>query len=433
MGIVIQIPSNAPKMTDFEAFFLKILAQLAIIILAARLGGWIAAKWGQPIVVGEIAAGLVLGPSLLGRVWPDGLSMIFSTDTSLTLHAFSELGLVFLMFLVGLEFDFTLLRQVGTTSLRVAVAGLVLPLAMGLALAAMTQPLLAAEVDRLSFMLIVAVAMSITAIPILGRIMIELNMHKTHLGVLTITAAAIDDVGGWLLLAGISGVLHGHFSLFNSTMMFLMLIVFCLAVIFVVRPGLMKGVPDMNLKEEFAEIEPATLSQFSLVLSLVLLSAMATNAIGIFSVFGPFILGAAFSDKRWFHQNMVGPLRPVVYSLFLPVFFTYTGLRTDIGTLATLSDWLMLVIFLLVAVGGKCGGCFIAARYSGLPWRQSACVAVMMNTRALMGLIAINIGRDLGVVPDRVFSILVLVALLTTVMTMPLLRRLLPPIEAQPI
>ncbi len=416
-------------MHDFETFFLKILAQLAIIMLAARLGGWAASKLGQPIVVGEIAAGLLLGPSLLGRIWPDGLAIVFSADTSQTLHVFSELGLVLLMFLVGLEFDFSLLRQVGGTSLRVAIAGLALPLVLGFALAGWLQPSLAADVDRLSFMLIVAVAMSITAIPILGRIMIEVGLNKTPLGVLTITAAAIDDAGGWLLLAGISGVLHGNYSVWSTARMSLLIALFCLIVVFVVRPLLIKWVSRMpvDAATDPASAAPASITQFAVVLTLVLLSAMATNVIGIFSIFGPFVLGAALSDQRWFHHHFVGSLRPVVYAMFLPVFFTYTGLRTDIGTLATPQDWLMMLIVLAVAVGGKCGGCLLAARSGGLAWRESACVAVMMNTRALMGLIAINIGRDLGVVPDRVFTILVLVALITTVMTMPLLRRLLRP------
>ncbi len=409
-------------MDDFEVFFLKVLAQLALIIVAARIGGWLALKLRQPVVVGEIAAGLVLGPSLLGRIWPGGLQSVFSPETSQTLHVFSELGLVLLMFLVGLEFDFSLLRRVGSTSMRVALAGLVLPLTMGLGLAWWAHPRIAPDVDPTGFMLIVAVAMSITAIPILGRIMIEIGLHKTPLGVLTITAAAIDDVAGWLLLACVSGVLQGDFSFWQTGRMVLLIAAFCLLVILVVRPWMARWSVGAT---QGGDADSVSIAKFSVVLALVLLSAMATNAIGIFSVFGPFVLGAAISDQRWFHHHVAAPLRPVVYALFLPVFFTYTGLRTDVGTLATTTDWLMMLLFLAVAVGGKFGGCAVAARWSGLEWRQSASVAVMMNTRALMGLIAINIGRNLGVVPDRVFTILVLVALLTTVMTMPLLRRFL--------
>lgn len=409
-------------MAELEKLLLDVLIQLVVIMVAARAGAWLLGRLGQPQVVGEIIAGLVLGPSVLGRLAPELGAAVFSPDTTLVFRVLSELGLVLLMFLIGLEFDFAHLKQVGRVATGVAAAGIALPFALGISLAGWMHPLVAPDANRAGFMLIVAVALSITAIPILGRIMIELDIHRTRLGTLTITAAAIDDALGWILLAAVSALIHGAFELTAVVRMTAMTVAFVLGCWFLARPLLARS-SDYLLRRDRGEL---SLTGLSAVLVLVFLAAALTNAIGIFSIFGPFVLGATLSDRHELREAVMRRLREIVYALFLPIFFTYTGLRTDVSLLESPLHWWLCGLVVVAAVVGKVGGCGLAARAGGLSWRESGCVAIMMNTRALMGLIAINVGRDLGVIPDSVFCMLVIMALATTLLTTPLLVRLLP-------
>lgn len=412
-------------MSDFEVVFRQILLQLVVVIAAARLGGWAFLSIGQPRVVGEIAVGLLLGPSLLGRLAPEFSALLFPAEAALVFRSLSELSLVLLMFLIGMEFDFSHLRSVGKVAAGVAASGILLPFGLGLGLAWAIHPLVASEVHRLGFMLIVGVALSITAIPILGRIMIELGIHRTRLGTLTITAAAIDDALGWILLASVSAAIHGGFDALAVARMLAFTAAFVAVCVFAVQVIFRSGAEQFLIRKD-GELSATGLS---CILIGVLLAAAATNAIGVFSIFGPFVLGAALSDRVRLHAAVKQRMNDFVYAFFLPIFFTYTGLRTDVGALTSVRDWAIAATLLAVAVAGKVLGCGLAARWGGFSWRESGCVAVMMNTRALMGLVAVNVGRDLGVVPDAVFCMLVLVALATTIVTMPVLRRLLPPVE----
>lgn len=409
-------------MEHFESFFFHVLLQLIVIIAAARAGAWIFGKLGQPQVVGEILAGLLLGPSLLGRFAPEWLDYLFPPDTTLVFHTLSEIGLVLLLFLIGLEFDFSHLRHTGRIAAGVAVAGIVAPFALGAGLAWWMQPHVAQEVDRAAFTLFVATALSITAIPVLGRIMLELNIHRSPLGVLTITAAAVDDALGWILLAAVSAVVRGGFDWLDTAVMLAASVGFVVACVLFVRPLVSLLVRRGGIVQD-GEL---SLGGLTLVLAAVLLAALATNRIGIFSVFGPFVLGAALSHELELVEAVSRRLKQFVFVFFLPIFFTYTGLRTDVGSLDSAWLWLLCGLVLATAVIGKMAGCGLAARLGGLTWRESGCVAAMMNTRGLMGLIAINVGRELKVIPDSVFCMLVLMALATTMLTTPLLRRLLP-------
>ncbi len=408
-------------MHEWEDFLLQVLVQLIAIIASARVGAWAFAKLGQPQVVGEIATGLLLGPSLLGYLVPDIMSYVFPADTTVVFRVLSELGLMLLMFLVGLEFDFSHLRNVGRTAVGVAAVGIALPFSLGAALALWMHPQVAPEVDQIGFVLIVSIALSITAIPILGRIMIELQIHRTRLGTTTITAAAIDDVIGWILLATASTLIHGDFEFVFVLRIVLLTIAFTIAC-WLIAPAIFRHIAHPAGKPT----REAAVGELSAVLIAVFVAAAATQAIGIFSVFGPFILGAVLSGHHCLRENVKSRLQDVVNALLLPIFFTYTGLRTNIGLLDSPADWLMCGMLILVAIFGKVVGCGLAARSGGLTWRESGCIAVMMNTRALMGLIAINVGRDLGIIPDNVFCMLVIMALVTTFMTTPLLRLLLP-------
>lgn len=405
----------------FEDLIFHVIVQLAVIIVVARIGARVFGLLGQPQVVGEILAGLMLGPSLLGRLSPELRDYVFPQNTSEIFHVLSEIGLILLMFLIGMDFDFSHLRHIGRTASSVALAGIALPFVLGSCAALAIHAQVAADINRVGFVLFVATALSITAIPILGRIMTELNIQRTRLGVLTITAAAVDDALGWILLAAVSAIVRGSFQWLDVALMLLATLAFIAIIWGIVRPPLVRLIE----RNAFCDGDELSLGGLAAVLTLMLVTAAITNRIGIFSIFGPFVLGAALSHERRFCEIVSNRLRHFVHVFFLPIFFTYTGLRTDIGFLNSVSLWLICGLLLLAAVVGKMAGCGLAARAGGLSWRESLCVAIMMNTRALMGLIAINVGRQLGVIPESVFCMLVIMALLTTVVTTPVLKCML--------
>jgi Kef-type K+ transport system membrane component KefB len=270
--------------------------------------------------------------------------------------------------------------------------------------------------------------MSITAIPVLGRIMMELNITRTRMGAVTISAAAVDDACGWILLATISSVVQARFHPWITLRMIALTAGFFLLMLLVIRPMLVRfvqraiarGAGDMGI------------NGLAIVYSVLFLCAMATSAIGIFAIFGAFMLGTILSDQVEFRESMARHLRDFLTVIFLPIFFTYTGLRTNIGTLESPVEWLMFAGILLCAVAGKLGGCGMAAALSGFPRREALSIGTLMNTRGLMELIVINVGRDLGVLPDSVFCMLVLTALVTTFMTTPLLLWLKKGTELEP-
>lgn len=404
-----------------EAMMLQVVLQLIVIIAFARIGGRVFKLLGQPQVVGEIATGMLLGPSFFGRLNPGLSAQIFSDETSQVFMVLGQLGLIFLMFIVGLEFDFGHLKTIGPTAAGVAFAGIAMPFAMGGCLAYSIHASVAAEHDLSGFVLFMATALSITAIPVLGRIMMELGITQTPMGVLTISAAAVDDAIGWILLAAVSAAVHGSFSLLPVMQMLLWTGLFIVGTFLVARTLVGRWAARVLNKNN----GQLSVSAFAIVLLLVLGSALLTNWIGIFSIFGPFVLGASLSDQRVLQTAIRVRLEEFVTVFFLPVFFTYTGLRTNMGALDSAYLWGVCGLVVLVAVIGKLVGCGAAARLGGFSWRDSAGVAVMMNTRALMGLIAVNIGRDLGVIPDTIFCMMVVMAIVTTLMTDPVLRRLL--------
>lgn len=405
-----------------EAVLFTVLVQLMAIILAARLFAALARRVKQPGVVGEIAAGLVLGPSCFGYFFPDLSQRVFDPAVSDVFGVLSQLGLILMLFVVGLEFDFSHLRLHGRAAVGVSLAGIALPFALGVGLGHLVHPYLEPNhagqpVSELGFLLFMGVAMSITAIPVLGRIMIELGITRTRIGALTISAAAVDDACGWILLATIASIVQAEFHVWHTVRMIAETLGFFLAMVVVVRP-LLKRFIRKAIQQGQGDLGPGSLS---VVYAAVFLSALATNLIGIFAIFGAFTLGTVLSDEPQLREIMGRHLRNFLTVIFLPIFFTYTGLRTDVGTLHTAGHWLMFLAVLACAVGGKLGGCGLAAWLGGQSPREAFCIGTMMNTRALMELIVINLGRDLGVIPDSVFCMLVFMALATTVMATPLL------------
>lgn len=411
-----------------EAILPAVLVQLSVIILAARGFAFLFRKIGQPAVVGEIAAGLVLGPSLFGWLFPAISGVVFNPQVGPAFDVLSQLGLIFLLFLVGLEFDFGHLKTHRRAALGISVAGIALPFALGWGLAQCVHSRVNTAADPLGFALFMGTAMSITAIPILGRIMMELHITRTRLGTITITAAAIEDACGWILLAAVSALVIAAFKPVESLVMMGETIGFALLMVFLGRPLLVRWI------RHALRIGDGKLGLNSLAILLVILFACAvvTSRIGISAIFGAFLFGAVLSGQAEFRAAVTPHLQAFVTVFFLPIFFTYTGLRTDIGTLQTVELWLIAAAVLGVAVLAKFGGCAAAARLCGFSGREACCIGIMMNTRALMELIVINVGYELGVIPKNVFCMLVLMALVTTLMTTPLLLRLMPGTELEP-
>ncbi len=408
-----------------EGPLVTVLLQLVVIIVAARVVAAILRRLGQPTVVGEIAAGLLLGPSCFGYFFPGVSAAIFDPAVAPVFEVLSQLGLILLLFVVGLEFDFSHLRPDGKAALGISLTGVALPFVLGLALAVAAHrhlelSHLGRPVPLLGFALFMGVAMSITAIPVLARIMMELNLTRTRIGAMTISAAAVDDACGWILLATISGIVEARFQILRSLEMIAGTVGFFLLMLLAARP-LLKAFVRGALRRGRGELG---LGSLAVILVLLLLSALATSLIGIFAIFGAFLLGTMLSDELEFREVIRRHLRDFLTVFFLPIFFTYTGLRTNVGALTTWGHWLLLAGVLAAAVAGKLGGCALAARLAGVRPREALAIGAMMNTRGLMELVVINVGRDLGVIPASVFCMLVLMALSTTVMTAPLLLRL---------
>ena len=398
-----------------------IVVGLILIIGCARATGTLFKRIGQPQVCGEIAAGLVLGPSVFGMLWPRAQQMLFDRATGAHLSVISEIGLIFIMFLIGMEFDFGHLASSTRAAFSISAAGIILPFSLGIPLGRWIYSLMNLQVDAAGFTLFVATALSITAMPVLGRILIEFNIAKTKLGALAITAAAANDAVGWLLLATISAMAAAQFHLNRLLLSAAEVVIYILAMIFIVRPLLVRWTRWV-MRNSGGELSSNALAQ---LIVLFLASAAITHAIGIFSVFGAFVMGGILHDQRAFCEAVNNRMRDFVTVFFLPIFFTFTGLRTDIGSLNGRPALLALLVVILVASAGKFGGCAIAARLSGLTWREAFSVGVMMNTRGLVELVVLNTGYDLGIIPKSVFFIFVVMAVATTYMTAPILRRLI--------
>ena len=407
-----------------ELILVTLLVQMIVIVLIARVAGIVGRRLGHPIVVGEILAGLVLGPSFLGRAFPAAFRILFPPEgpgsTNQVIYMMSQIGLIFLMFLIGIEFDFGNVKSHGRSAGLVSLVGIVLPFVLGGAFGVWLHPQFPAT-NPVAFSLFIATAVSITAIPILGRILIEFNLTKTDVGVLTITAAAIDDALGWICLAVVSAIVSSKLDPLATLRMVGEVLLLASVLLKVVRPAAIKAIDKEFVKRngEFS------LNALAALIVAILTTAAITNKIGISSLFGPFMLGATLYDQLAFRQAVFGTMKNFVTAFFLPIFFTFTGLHTDMGSLGSPQMWVALGLLLFVSMFGKFVGCFFAAKLSGFQNRQAAAIGIMMNTRALMGLIAANIGREMGAVAPPVYCMLVLMCVISTIITSPVLRRLI--------
>lgn len=406
-----------------EALLFFTLLQLAVIVAVARIGGALALRIGQTTVAGEIIVGILLGPSLFGWLAPDLFHYVFHSGAPEPMQMLSQIGLVLLMFQIGLEFDFSHLRETRNRKAMsyVAAASLIAPFALGYAIGQISAPVLSPGAHPFASALFIATAFSITALPILGRIMMEFDMTRTPLGVIAISAAAINDVIGWLLLALITTLTLSQFDASSFALKVILVLGFFLLSWFGVRP-LMKRI----MHRFDARSGALTHNLLGIVLAAIFLSAMTTYQLGIFAIFGGFMMGVLLHDEHAFVATWRERISPFVMVFFLPIFFTYTGLRTNIGSLDSASAWGWCVLIVALATLGKFGGAYLAARFAGMNHTEGKILGVMMNTRALMELIVINIGYDLGVISQQMFTILVIMAIFSTVITSPLLRRWLP-------
>ena len=397
------------------------LLQLSLIVLAGRIGGALALRVGQAPAVGEIIIGILLGPSLFGLMAPSTFNFVFHSSPPEPLYVLSQLGLVLLMFQIGLEFDFAHLtaRTNRAAVARVSIACLALPFACGFGLgyylAAASAP-----AARLNTALFVATALSITALPILGRIMIDFNLTRTRLGVVAISSAAVNDVVGWLLLAFITTLAASNFLASAFALRIALVAIFALLSATVVRSLLKRAV--RRSKPTGGVLSGNLLGGLIVVMFT---AAMITYKIGIFAIFGGFMMGVILFDEHELVAAWRARVGGFVTVFFLPIFFTYTGLRTSIGGLDSASDWVWCLAIVAAASLSKLLGAYWAARRSGFKHDEAAMMGFMMNTRALMELIVINVGLDLGVISQKLFTMLVIMAILSTVVTTPALRHYL--------
>ena len=405
-----------------EALVSSVFIQLVVILVAARLCGRLARALGQPAVMGEVVAGLLLGPSLFGRLFPELSDALFSPASQPAMQVLSQIGLVLLMFQIGAGFEFSRLLE-GTyrrAGLRVAIVSILVPLGCGFLLGHLSAPHLAPGLPAAPYSLFCAVALAITAVPMLGRILIEFGLVRHPAGIIAMAAAAANDAVGWLLLAAIAAYTAaalepGQFLLQIGGLLLLLSALWLLG-----RPLAAQALRRFPLRD--GSVSPELMA---LVLAAIFLAGVATERLGVFTIFGGFLLGLLMHRHTEFVAAWERQVGQVVLVFFLPLFFTYTGLRTDIGGLGGVADWSWCLLFIGVAVLAKIVPVTLAARSAGLPASTARAVGVLMNTRGLMELIVLNVGLSLGVLPPAVFTMLVLMAVATTAMTGPLLRLVL--------
>jgi len=395
----------------------SVLLALTVIMVTTRLVGLLFTKIHQPTVIGEVIGGIILGPSLLGRFAPGLQSALIHPDAAPFLGVISQLGVILYMFLVGLELDLRAMRARAAATIAISNAGIVVPFALGVALAwTIVESYAPPGVPFTSFALFLGVSMSITAFPVLARILSERGLQRTPLGIMALTCAAIDDVTAWCLLAFVVSVTQTKA---GGAVVTVGLTALYIALMLTVGRRVMAAL--VRRLEQSSRIGEQSLT---LLLVAVLLSALATEFIGVHAIFGAFLLGAIVPHDSTVARHVRDRIEDVVRVMLLPAFFAFTGLRTELGLLDGANDWIICAVIILVATLGKFGGVTLAGRVSGLPWRDASALGILMNTRGLVELIVLNIGLDLGIVTPRLFVMLVIMALATTMMTAPVLGRL---------
>jgi Kef-type K+ transport system membrane component KefB len=406
---------TARKQREFGETLAIFFVAVALVMLAARLVGAVAVRIKQPRVMGEVVAGILLGPTLFGMLLPDLQATVFPTDVIPLIGVVANLGLIFYMFLVGLELDAEQLKGRITQAAAISNASVALPMVLGLAAALYIYELVGPDEDFVPFALYMGVAMSITAFPVLARILVERRMLKRPVGALALACAAIDDVTAWFLIALATAVaVAGSGS--EVVVTIALAIAFCLAMGVAVRPLLAR------VSAAYDEAGRIPSGWIAAIFAGILLSAYTTETIGIALIFGAFVMGMIMPRRTELTEDVTGRVEDFVVILLLPLFFAFTGLRTNIGLLDRPELWLMTVGLIVVAIVGKLVGAMVAARVTGFGWRPAAVIGTLMNTRGLTELIVLNLALEAGVISEALFAMLVIMALTTTFMAGPLLN-----------
>jgi Kef-type K+ transport system membrane component KefB len=394
-----------------------LILQLIVIVLIARVCGAVASRAGQPAVVGEIAAGILLGPSLLGWVSPDFSSFVFPPQSLPTLQLLSQIGVILYMFVVGLELDPSHVRLRAHTAVAVSHVSIVFPFLLGaLASLALFTPYAPAGVPFHAFAMFMGIAMSITAFPVLARILEERGLSRTPMGSTAITCAAVDDVTAWTLLAFVVAIVTSGGAVPRLFIMIAVAVGFVVTMLYGVRPLLRRLLDPKGRHPALGKERTA------IVLGVLFASALATELIGIHALFGAFVAGASMPRDSELRVRLRERLESFSSIFLLPLFFAFTGLRTEIGLLGTTRAWLICGGIIALATAGKLVGTSIAARWTGMDWRNALVLGALMNTRGLMELIALNVGYDLGILSPGIFAMMVIMALVTTALTGPLIH-----------
>lgn len=395
-----------------------LLLQIIVIIMVARLFAGLFRKIGQPPVMGEMVAGIVLGPSVLGWLSPQTMGLLFPDASMATLGLLSQIGVVLFMFVVGMELDLQHLREKATSAIMVSHASIIVPFLLGTALALMIyQPLAPAKTSFTAFALFMGIAMSITAFPVLARILEDRGLTQTHLGSTAIACAAVDDVTAWCILAFVIAIVKAS-GVAIALVTILFVLCFIGVMLFVVKPRL------ANLVEKRVAQQKQSKGLLAGILAFVLACAGFTESIGIHALFGAFLAGVVMPSTTGVRVFLKERLEAFSSAALLPLFFAFTGLRTEIRLLNDWAGWLMCLAIIVVAVIGKLGGSMLMARWTRMSWRDSIAIGVLMNTRGLIELVVLNIGYDLGILSARIFVMMVIMALTTTFATAPLLSLL---------
>lgn len=390
-----------------------LILQIISILIVARLFGYLFSKIGQPTVIGEIIAGIVLGPSILGWLLPGVSAFVFPAESLGNLQFLSQIGLILFMFVIGMDLDIKVVRNKAHDAVIISHASIIIPYFLGMALAYYLYTDFApATTNFLPFALFMGIGMSITAFPVLARVIQERNLSGTHLGTVAITCAAADDITAWCLLAAVVAIAKA--GTFVSAIFTIMLAVgYVVFMLMVVQPFLKR------LGQVYSTKETITKSIVALIFVVLMGSAYLSEVIGIHALFGAFLAGVIMPPNLNFRKVLTEKIEDVALVLLLPLFFVFTGLRTEIGLLNDWRLWGICLLVILVAVAGKLGGSALAARFVGQSWKESLSIGALMNTRGLMELVVLNIGYDLGILSPEIFVMMVIMALVTTFMTGP--------------
>ena len=421
------LPASGPAghTTSAASFDLPLLLiQIIVILVAARLTGAFVRRLGQPQVVGEMIAGIALGPSVLGAQAPHLAALLFPAGSLGFLNTLSQIGLVVFMFLVGLELDLKVVRERGSSALVISHASIVAPFLLGATLAIVLYPTLAgSRVTFTGFALFMGAAMSVTAFPVLARILMERRLTRTPIGALAIACAAIGDVTAWCILAAVVVIVRATGSVAVTGVPLWVTLGGSAAYVAFMLTGGRRAL--RILETRYAARGRVTQDMIAVLMLATLASAWITERLGVHALFGAFLVGAVSPKSEGFVHALLERFEDMMVVLLLPLFFAFTGLRTEITLIDGAGAWLVCALVTAVAVAGKVGGSAIAARVTAMPWRDAAVIGVLLNTRGLMELVILNVGLDIGVISRELFAMMVLMALATTFMTTPLVTWLL--------